>query len=253
MTKTTALRTFGAVLMACAVTPWIGAGAASAAANDDANCATRPAEVPAYATCVILDENTGENTAVHGETWAWRDADNVLHVYSYPTEPLSGSEPVQLCVRDTGAYPADFKCAGDSADRVFVGSDLTLDIPLTPLGITAAENVFYSIHVNQGERTTVSFGAPGQFTPTTTTTTAPPPPPPPPPGTSSAPVSVTPEEETSVEGTKSGRAPNVLPKTGSGMSLGMGLAVSLGLLLGGAALLFVPRRLALEKGQHRRH
>ena len=66
-------------------------------------------------------------------------------------------------------------------------------------------------------------------------------------------ASTTPEDETSVEGTKAGRAPNVLPRTGSGMSLGTGLAISFGLLLGGAALLFVPRRLALEKGQHRRH
>ncbi|HEX6935683.1 MAG TPA: hypothetical protein VF227_04105 [Actinomycetes bacterium] len=53
-----------------------------------------------------------------------------------------------------------------------------------------------------------------------------------------------------VEGTKTGGGQ--LAATGSGLSVGMALAVSLGLLLGGAALLAVPGRLAVERGRHRR-
>jgi hypothetical protein len=37
------------------------------------------------------------------------------------------------------------------------------------------------------------------------------------------------------------------------MSLGMALTVSFGLLLGGAALMFFPRGLTVEKGKRRRH
>ena len=58
------------------------------------------------------------------------------------------------------------------------------------------------------------------------------------------------EASTAVQGTKSGS--DALAATGFGLPLGMTLALSFGLLLGGAALLFVPGRLALETGRHRR-
>jgi hypothetical protein len=76
--------------------------------------------------------------------------------------------------------------------------------------------------------------------------------------TSSAPASVLPTQATSseaeetdvaVEGTKTG---GELAATGSGLSLGMALATSLGLLLAGAALMFVPRHVAVQRGSHRR-
>jgi hypothetical protein len=58
---------------------------------------------------------------------------------------------------------------------------------------------------------------------------------------------------TEVKGTKNQKPPAILPKTGAGLSLGMALAISLGLLLGGAALMFFPRGLTAEKGKRRRH
>jgi hypothetical protein len=108
--------------------------------------------------------------------------------------------------------------------------------------------------------------------PTTTTTTPPPntstPPtsssPPtsstPPPSSSTPPASVLPTEATTtaaeetdvaVEGTKSGGS-GELAETGAGLPLGTALAIALGLLLAGAALMFVPRHLAVERGTHRR-
>jgi hypothetical protein len=75
---------------------------------------------------------------------------------------------------------------------------------------------------------------------------------------SSAPASVLPSKATTkatteVKGVKNRKPPAVLPHTGSGMSLGMALTVSFGLLLGGAALMFAPRGLTAEKGKRRRH
>jgi hypothetical protein len=301
-TKTTLVRLVGAAMMTLAIAPWLGAGTASAAPENDADCSTRPAGVPAHATCVLLDENTGNNAALHGETWAWRDADNDLHVSAFPLDALSGTDPVQLCVTESGPYDASFKCLGNSEDRVYFGSDLVLVIDLDPLGISPTDPVYYSIHVNQDGRTTVSSGtgggiptttsapattttsapattttsAPATTTtsaPATTTTSAPAT------TTTSAPatttttapvvaattvtaeVSVLPtkvgvtDEETeaavAVEGTKTGS--DALAATGSSLPLGVTLALSLGLLLGGAALLLVPGRLAIEVGRHRRH
>jgi hypothetical protein len=67
-------------------------------------------------------------------------------------------------------------------------------------------------------------------------------------------VGVTDEETeaaVAVEGTMTGS--DALAATGSSLPLGVTLALSLGLLLGGAALLLVPGRLAIEVGRHRRH
>lgn len=283
-TRTTVVRLVGAAMMTLAIAPWIGGGTASAAPENDSDCSTRPAGVPVHATCQILDENTGSNAALHGETWAWRDADNHLHVSAYPLEALSGSDPVQLCVTKLGPYDASFKCLGSSVDRVYFGGDLVLDIDLGPLGIAPTDPVFYSIHVNQGGKTTVSSGSGGGIpttetstattstsTATTSTSTA---------TSTSAPATTTStasvsaaattataetsvlpvkieatDEETeasvAVEGTKTGS--DALAATGFSLPLGMTLALSLGLLLGGAALLLVPGRLAIETGRHRRH
>lgn len=285
MGKTTVVRVLGAAMMAVAIAPWLGGGVATAAPENDSNCATRPAGVPETATCVVLDENTGTSADLHGETWAWRDADNNLHVNAYPLEALDAGDAVQLCVRESGPYDASFKCLGNSADRVYFGASLTLVIDLDDLGITPTDPAYYSIHVNQGGKTTVSSGnggtvpttttTPPETTTTTATTSAPAT------TTTSAPattttsapattsvaattasteVSVLPvkieatdeetEAVTAVEGTKTGS--DALAATGFGLPLGMTLALSFGLLLGGAALLLVPGRLAIETGRHRR-
>ena len=253
--KNTALRLAGAAMITLAVAPWLGGGAANAAATDDSDCSTRPADVPATATCVILDENTGNDPALHGETWAWRDANNDLHVNAYPTAAIDGSPAVQLCVQKSGAYSADFKCLGNSDTRVFDGDDLKLVIDLDGLGIAPADPVFYSIHVNQGGRTTVSSGSGGGIpttppttpvtvtTPATVTTTA---------STAVLPTKVSSTPKTSVKGTKAGTVKAVLPHTGSGVPVGLLLATSLALLLGGGALMMLPG-LAPARGKRRRH
>jgi hypothetical protein len=111
---------------------------------------------------VILDENTGNNAALHGETWAWVDtATNDLHVTAYPLESLDGSEAVQLCIRTSGAYDAAFKCLGSDPDRVYVGASPTVVVDLDAKGIAPGTPVYYSIHVNQGGKTTVSSGQGG--------------------------------------------------------------------------------------------
>ena len=52
-----------------------------------------------------------------------------------------------------------------------------------------------------------------------------------------------------VEGTKTG---GELAETGGSLPLGPTFAVALGLLLGGAALMVLPRRFAVVRGAHRR-
>jgi hypothetical protein len=77
--------------------------------------------------------------------------------------------------------------------------------------------------------------------------------------TSSVPVSVLPtqatsseaeETEVAVEGTKTG---GELADTGAGLPFSKALAIGLALLLAGAALMFVPRYVAVQRGSHRRH
>jgi hypothetical protein len=257
--KNTALRLAGAAMITLAVAPWLGGGTASAAATDDSDCSTRPADVPATATCVILDDNPGSDPALHGETWAWRDANNDLHVNAYPVAAIDSPDAVQLCVQEGVAYSADFKCLGNDPTRVFVGDDLSLVIDLDALNITPADSVFYSIHVNQGGRTTVSSGNGGSIptvttsssvvtTPATVTTT---------PAKVNTPASVLAttakaSPAVSVKGTKAGTVKAVLPHTGSGLPVGVLLATSVALLLGGGALLMLPG-LAPARGKRRRH
>lgn len=146
-----------------------------ATAMSDSSCATRPSTVPSGYACTVLDEPSGNNPAVHGETWWHRDGDE-LHLISFALGEISG---VQVCVRDTAAYDpvnvqAD-KCAGNSADRVFEGdfagtvADVTVD--LADEGITAQETAYWVIHVDQfdGEsRTTTSQGSGGGSSPSPT-------------------------------------------------------------------------------------
>jgi hypothetical protein len=56
----------------------------------------------------------------------------------------------------------------------------------------------------------------------------------------------------SVEGTKAGTVKAVLPHTGSGVKVGLLLATSLALLLGGGAMMMLPG-LAPARGKRRRH
>lgn len=59
------------------------------------------------------------------------------------------------------------------------------------------------------------------------------------------------EPEVAVAGTKAG-VDDIAP-TRSGLPLGLALAATVGLLLGGAALLLLPGRLSVQRGRHRHH
>src|SRR5688500_1121488 len=69
-------------------------------AMTDSDCATRPPTVPVGYTCTVLDEPSGSNTALNGETWYLRVGDT-LHIVSFA---LSEITQAQVCVRDTAPY-----------------------------------------------------------------------------------------------------------------------------------------------------
>ena len=159
LNKTRALRTLGGVVAALAIVPWIGAGAAQAAGGGDDSCATRPSGVSGDATCSLLLGPNG--TKVFGETWAVRTSDNHLVVWTFPDLSLDGSDSVQLCVRSSAAYPAKHQCNASDADNAWGGGDTTVDLPLTPAGVSADEQVYWALGVAQGSSIAVSLGSQG--------------------------------------------------------------------------------------------
>jgi hypothetical protein len=178
LNKTRTLRTLGGVVAALAIVPWIGAGAAHASGGGDDSCSTRPAGVSGDATCSLLLGPNG--TKVLGETWAVRTSDNHLVVWTFPDMAVDGSDSVQLCVRSSAAYPAKHQCNAADADNAWGGGDTTIDLPLTPAGITVDEQVHWALGVAQGSSIAVSLGSqgpvPGQSpspTPSTTPSTSP--------------------------------------------------------------------------------
>jgi hypothetical protein len=168
--KIRALRVMGGVVAALAVVPWLGVGTANASGTGDDSCATRPAGVSADATCDLLLGPNG--TTVFGETWAVRTSDNHLVVWTFPDVALGGSDPVQLCVRSSAAYPVKQQCTSFDADNVWGGSSTTIDLPLGSHGVSAGEKAFWALAVLQGSSAAVSTGgADGLQSPTATPTT----------------------------------------------------------------------------------
>jgi LPXTG-motif cell wall-anchored protein len=148
----------GGLAAAIVIAPFMGTAVAHAAtAETDSDCATQPASVPAGYECLILDEPSGNNTDLEGETWWDRSGDNHLLIQVFALDTVT---EVQVCARDTAAYDpvnggASEKCAGDSADRVYSGTDTDLDLDLD--GFVDPEGpLYFVIHVNQGNKTTTS-------------------------------------------------------------------------------------------------
>ena len=154
--KIRAIRVLGGVVVALAVVPWLGVGAASASGG---TCSTRPPGVSADATCTPLFGPNG--TKVLGETWAVRTSNNHIVVDTFPSLPLSGPGSVILCVRTSGAYPAKHQCTPLDPDNVFTGNSTTIDIALSAHGISAADAVWYGLTVMQGSSAAVSNGGVG--------------------------------------------------------------------------------------------
>jgi cell division septation protein DedD len=174
-TKVRALRLLGGLVAALAVVPWLGVGAAQASTGSDDSCATRPAGVPADATCSLLHGPNG--IKVFGETWALRASDNHLLVWAFPDLPTGGAaDSVQLCATSAGAYPAKHQCGAFDADNVFGGSSTIIDVALDAHEIAATAPVWWALSVQQGSSTAVATGGEGALpsqSPTSTSTSSP--------------------------------------------------------------------------------
>ena len=233
--KTTAVRLLGGLLMAVALLPWLGGAAAQAAVN------------------VHVDKKWIGFNANGDITHASCAYDEIKQVHTG-----TGWHFVLTGTTGLTSFTAFFQTAGA----------VTVTTTETAAGVIVQGGKGAVIYTNTAD--TLKAGAsgyPGDGESTggedimqlshicTGTPTTSPPVSTPPPGTTSAPA-VAPttakaSPSTSVKAVKNAKPPAVLPKTGSGMSLGTALAVSLGLLLGGAALMTLPRRVAVER--KRRH
>jgi hypothetical protein len=167
------IRFAGGALVATVIAPWLGGAIAQAAdASTDSNCDTQPPSVPSGYSCLILDEPTGQNPDLEGETWFLRDSSNHLNLYIFPVAALDQGDSVQVCARDTMPYdPVNNgqvdKCSGAAPDRVYVGSDVTLDLDLATFA-DPAKTAYFVVHVNQGGMTTTSQGSGAGQTPEVT-------------------------------------------------------------------------------------
>ena len=220
-TKTTAIRLVGAAMVAVAVTPWLGGGSASAAAPPSGDARATSFEGNAV-TCADAGL-TGDIISVT----ATQDG-TLIDITAIP----AGKTVTGVVVKGSDAYNVYLPA------KLGALPWLDLHAPLNPNGQPAGLSHWYVCAVN-----TTPSSPPPSSKPATTPASTP---------ASVAPTSASASPETSVEGTKNAKPPAVLARTGSGMPLGMALAISLGLLLGGAALMFVPRGLTAQKGAHRR-
>jgi hypothetical protein len=153
-----AARYAGGLVAALLIAPFMGSAVAHAAtAETDSDCSTQPASVPAGWDCLVLDEPTGNDPALEGETWWNRTGDNHLQIMIFALDDVTG---VQVCANDQQAYDPvnngqEDKCSGESPDRVYEGTDTDLDLNLD--GYVDPEGpLFFVVHVNQGGKTTTS-------------------------------------------------------------------------------------------------
>jgi hypothetical protein len=158
-TKMHVLRGMGGLIAAMAVVPWLGAGAAQAASQNDGSCSTRPSGVAADATCTLLLGPNGKT--VFGETWAVRTKDNELTVKTFPNSPPDGSDSVSLCVSTT-PYPAKHQCNAGDPDNASTGTATVITVALGSFSISPTDPVYYSLSVLQASTTAVSNGNGGK-------------------------------------------------------------------------------------------
>jgi hypothetical protein len=241
--KNTALRLAGVAMIAVAMAPWVGGSAASAAAPATFNATVKQEQVPTTAADV-------ENKQTDCPNWAVGDPEDSFHFVtdggftfvSLTVEFSTGT----ITTTTFGPPDASHAYVEAPAGATLVNAWATLD-PAPEPGTPGAD--FQLSHVCVG-------------TPVVTTS----PPPSSTPVTSSAPVTTpatvttppasvlptTAKPAVSVEGTKAGTVKAVLPHTGSGVKVGLLLATSLALLLGGGAMMMLPG-LAPARGKRRRH
>lgn len=286
MRKTsTAVRMAGAAMMALAVVPWIGGGNAAAVARADADIFVKDSQVPTTASA-FTSKQTDCPGFVASEPFDYFHfvLDGNDHVFVELTAEFSTGN-VTVFPNDKHAYvkaPAG-ATLNDAYATVSPDSDVPSDFQLSHVCVGTVSTSTSSASTSTSVVTTSSapITTPATIPATTASTSAPVT------STTSAAVTSTTSapaasqttvetsvlptkignsddtagggqesEDVEVEGTKAGTEveSGVLAATGSRTPLGLTLAISLALLLGGAAMLFVPRRLAVERGaHHRRH
>ena len=272
MKSTTGTRLLGAAMVAAAITPWLGGGSAAAVTPADADIVVKQSQVPTTAAqfsskttdCpgfvasepfdyfhFVLDGNDYSFVELTAEfdtgdvTVTTFGPPSDKHAYvKAPAGSVLENAYADITPDDEG-QPSDFQLS-----HVCVGTPSTSTTSSAPVTTSSSAPVTTSssapVTTSSSAPVTTSSSAPAGTSSSAAAAAS-----------SSAAVSVLPSKATSseaeetdvaVEGTKTG---GELAATGAGMPIGMALAVSLGLLLAGAALLFVPRRLEVER--KRRH
>jgi hypothetical protein len=250
--KNTALRLAGAAMMAVALAPWVGGAAAQAAVT--VHLDKKWIGTSSASTTVVHDTcSYAELTATHtGTGWHFvlPGGDGLTTFTAYFQS--AGALTVTTTETATGVV-----VQGGKGAVIYTPTDDTLVAgPSTYPGDGEAADA----GTGDMQLSHICTGTPVETTSAPVTTTAP--------ATTSAPVT-TPATVTtppasvlattakaspavSVKGTKAGTVKAVLPHTGSGLPVGVLLATSLALLLGGGALMMLPG-LAPARGKRRRH
>jgi len=248
--KNTALRLAGVALVAVALAPWVGGSTASATAPANFNAMVKQSQVPVTAANFPGSHLTDcpDWTAGGSKDSFHFVADSAFDFVSLTVEFSTGT------VTTTTFGPPDAKHAyvQAPAGATLVNAWATLT-PVPDPESPAAD--FQLSHVCVGTPVTTTSAPPTvdqHSNPVTTTavvTT-------PAVVTTTASAAVLPTKAStpavSVKGTKAGTVKSVLPHTGSGLPVGLLLATSLALLLGGGALMMLPG-LAPARGKRRRH
>jgi hypothetical protein len=230
MKRKASIRLLGAAIVAVALVPWLSGGTASAVTKANSNTFLKAGQAPTTAAAFPDQQTDCPGFVVGGAFDVWHFVlDGSSHVFAELTAEFQGGTTVTVNPNDKHAYVK------------------------APAGLTLVDAYAFA--------TPDDATVPADFQLSHVCVGTPPPPPSSPPATtssapattSSAPAATTAaaSPSTSVKGVKNAKPPAVLPKTGSGLSTGMALAISLGLLLGGAALMFVPRALSADKGKRR--
>jgi hypothetical protein len=251
--KNTALRLAGAAMIAVALAPWVGGAAANAAVTvyldkkwTGTNSATSNVSQAGCAYAEVQQEHAGQ-----GWHFVLPGGDGLT------TFTANFQSAGQVTVTTTETAKGVIVQGGKGAvvytptDDVLVALAAFADHAGQGSAASAGTNDMQLSHLCNGEATPTETPTPSvsTTTPATVTTT--------PATVTSTPASVLAttakaSPAVSVKGTKAGTVKAVLPHTGSGVKVGLLLATSLALLLGGGALMMLPG-LAPARGKRRRH
>ena len=255
--KNTALRLAGAAMVAVALAPWVGGAAANAAVTvyldqkwTGTDSATSTVTQAGCAYAEVQQDHAGQ-----GWHFVLPGGDGLT------TFTASFQSAGQVTVTTTETAAGVIVQGGKGAvvytptDDVLVSLAAFADHAGQGSAATAGTTDMQLSHLCNGEATPTESPTPTvsqHSVPVTTTavvTT-------PAVVTTTASAAVLPTKAStpavSVKGTKAGTVKSVLPHTGSGLPVGLLLATSLALLLGGGALMMIPG-LAPARGKRRRH